>query len=606
MPTLQPSSWGHDMNPNALLQAAAGTSPYVDDPLKLARDIIETAIVATKTDPGAPFEDDVVNALREVKEVKRADYYRYRYKFKKANIGVLITQLDDAVKGGGDGGESESATDVIIAIAKDRGELFHDKDGSCFVSFDQDDHVETWSLLSNGFRDWISYLCYTELGWSPRENNLKDAIGTLSGIAKFDGEEREVFLRVATHEGNLYIDLCNDNWDVVKVTAMGRVVVDNPPVRFRRTKSMGSLPIPKAGGDVDLLWNSVNIPEEDRGILLAWMLECMRPDTPFPVLELNGVQGSAKSDTQDKIRDLIDPNNINLRTAPKAIDDIFVGAGSNWLVSLNNLSHLSAGMQDAFCTLSTGGGFAKRELYTDFDECSVEVCRPVVYNGIPALGIAQDLVDRTIRLELPTITKRRKSSELKEEFEKNRQSIFSGLLDTFSKTLAEIPNVNIEDLPRMADFAVLGEALYKVLGHPPGTFSQDYKNRSDRAIINALEASPVAKAVQEYITNRNEPYKGTVKQLLTELERYKTGDAWPKSPKGLADNLRRNAPGLRVVGISVVFDTQRRMNGVNVTIERHTLFSEDIISGSEVHEVHEVHNTCKNNELDDEREAFIL
>ncbi|MBF0188207.1 MAG: hypothetical protein HQL50_09825 [Magnetococcales bacterium] len=301
---------------------------------------------------------------------------------------------------------------------------------------------------------------------------------------------------------------------------------------------------------------------------MAWFLESVRPDTPKPVLELVGEQGCGKSDTQSRLRDLIDPNDVNLRAAPRKVEDIFVGASNNWMFSLNNLSRLTAEQQDAFCTLSTGGGHASRQLYTNADESVIEVKRPVMLNGISDLATAQDLVDRTLRIELPVIKHRRRVTDMEAEFEKNRGRILGGLLDLFVKSLGHLPLVSLDHLPRMADFATLGEAMLNAMNREPGTFSRLYQEKREQSIIHALDASPVARAVQEFMENRLTPFTGTVKELLCKLAEYRYGsDGWPRSAKGLSNSLRRHAPALRVVGVSIAFESRRRRDGYHITVD---------------------------------------
>ena len=60
----------------------------------------------------------------------------------------------------------------------------------------------------------------------------------------------------------------------------------------------------------------VNVTEEDRHLLLAFLIECFRRQSPDPLLELTGLQGAAKSDSHRAIRKLIDPNRADLRSAP--------------------------------------------------------------------------------------------------------------------------------------------------------------------------------------------------------------------------------------------------------------------------------------------------
>jgi hypothetical protein len=121
----------------------------------------------------------------------------------------------------------------------------------------------------------------------------------------------------------------------------------------------------RRGGSLDKLWRYVNISETERHLVLAWILESLRAETPKPVLALSGAQGNAKSSAQNMLRQLIDNNSVNLRAAPKSTEDVFVSAGCNWIASFNNISRLTSSTRDALCTLATGGGFAARTLYTN-------------------------------------------------------------------------------------------------------------------------------------------------------------------------------------------------------------------------------------------------
>ena len=87
------------------------------------------------------------------------------------------------------------------------------------------------------------------------------------------------------------------------------------------------------------------------------------------------------------LRSLVDPNKVMLRGRPKTVEDVFVAAANNWLVSYENLSGLTPEQRDAFCTLATGGGFASRQLYTNGEEHVMETKRPVVLgNGIAVVA----------------------------------------------------------------------------------------------------------------------------------------------------------------------------------------------------------------------------
>ena len=512
-------------------------------------------VTGDNPDVGAVFEVPVLNALRLMRRLDPAEFQRMRLKIKKASADIRISDLDAAIRDGEEIEAEKESSGLLVDLAKERCTLFHCPDNDPYAVFKKSGHRECWRITGAGFQEWLTFLYYTERGRVPGEKPLKTAVSTLSGIARFEGESRPVPVRVANHGDAVWLDLCDESWRAIEITSSGWRIDPAPPVMFIRTAAMRSLPEPVPGGDLAPLWKIVNIPADERLIVLSWMLECLRIETPYAVLELTGEEGSAKSSTQQYLREIIDPNRVNLRAAPKNIEDIFISARNAHIISYNNLSHIKSEYQDALCVLATGGGFASRTLYTNGEETVMDVKRPVMLNGIATIVTAQDLLGRTVHVDLPAIEARLSEVEIKQTFERSKGVILGGLLDLFVKVLTELPKVEIPEnkRPRMADFAYLGEAVYRVFGREPGEFLTDYEEKRRDGVHRTLDASPVAVACLAYLDKdlAGNGFEGTVKGLFEAVTPHRPeGEAWPRSPKGFADALRRIAPALRLIGIN--------------------------------------------------------
>ncbi len=107
----------------------------------------------------------------------------------------------------------------------------------------------------------------------------------------------------------------------------------------------------------------------------------------------------------------------------------------------------------------------------------------------------------------------------------------------------------------MADFERLGEAVAQALGFDAGEFQRQYAELVRAGIDRALESNAVAQALDKYIAERLTPlnWQGTAGQLYDLLGNFGIPDrsTWPRSPKGLADQLRRIAPAYRAKGIDI-------------------------------------------------------
>lgn len=516
---------------------------------------VDTLIAAAERgDMGGVFVPAALDALRAFKGQDFPGWMRARARLKKAGVGV--GELDKHLRQGRGAApaEEETTADRLIELARERCKFMHDAQREPYAVFEAAGARQVYGVLTSGFRDYLSHAYYSAHDRAPTDQALSVALATLRGQAQFDdGEPCEVFTRIAKTPGGYWLDLCNDAWECVLITATGWTVMSGEGVPlFIRSSSMWPLPMPVRGGTLDDLWPLVNIPEESRLTVLAWLLECLRPDTPHVVLELIGEQGSAKSSTQKVLRRVIDPNQADLRTAPKAVDDIWIGARNSHMVSLENLSHLTPETQNALCVLATGGAYATRTLYTNAEETILNLRKPIVVNGISVLVTAQDLLDRCVHIDLPTIQHRELSGDIEERFIKAQPQLVGALLDLFVKVLAKLPSVVIEpeNRPRMADFAMLGEAVFRIHGEDDGTFLASYGAMRKDGVLRTIDASPVGAALLAYLSEGPGGFTGTLGLLLTSLAAYRPhGETyWPKAAKGLGDALRRLAPALRMIG----------------------------------------------------------
>jgi hypothetical protein len=472
----------------------------------------------------------------------------------------------------GTAGDKPKATQskLLVELAADA-EFFHTLEGEAFASLPVGEHREVWPLKSKGCRRWLTRAFYQRLGKPPGVQALQDALALLEAKAQFDSPASQVFTRVAPCGDCIYIDLCNERWEAVEITSKDWNVMQNPPVRFRRSRGMQPLPDPARGGCISELRRLINIGDDKNWILvLSWLVAACRPQGPYPLLILQGEQGSAKSTTAKLLRRIVDPATAPLRTPPREERDLLIAANNSWVVAYDNLSGIPQWLSDALCRLATGGGFSTRELYTDTEEVILDLTRPVILNGIDHLAERPDLADRAIILNLPHIeeTARRDEAELYKAYERERPYILGAFFSAVSAALARLPDVRLPRKPRMADFALWAAAAEPTLGFQSGAFMDAYSGNRAEAVHETLDSDPVSASIVALMNDEQSEgqWTGTAGDLLKHLERtaddgVKKSLAWPKTPRGLAGRLRRLNTFLRESGIAITFHDQKGTGG---------------------------------------------
>lgn len=464
--------------------------------------------------------------------------------------------VGDAGEGSIEGLVKKSPAQLITEMTADM-DFFHTQDSEAYVRLQVKGHKENWRVRSTGFKTLLTKMFYDRHKKVVGSQTLADALNVLEGKALHDGPERKVYLRAAEVSGTIYVDLCNEIWQAVKITAAGWEMIDEPPVIFKRTKTMTALPMPLPDGQIEWLRPFLNVKNDGDFLLtVAWILATYRDRYPFPIMTIQGEQGSAKSTTTKVIRSLVDPSMQPLQTFPENERDLAIKANGTWVLAVDNLSGLSAKMSDILCKLSTGGGFSTRKLHTDDEEMVFNSMRPIILNGIDDIAKRPDLLDRALVLNLPAIdqSQRKEEREFWQEFEALQPYILGALFDAVAGALRNLEQIKLKEMPRMLDFAKWSAAAWQgehwdILY---GDFMLLYQGNRQLAVEQGIDSDPFATAIIRLMEKRDK-WEGSPSEALSALSAYANqqdvfSKAWPSHYK-LRDRVRRLAPALRAKGI---------------------------------------------------------
>lgn len=144
----------------------------------------------------------------------------------------------------------------------------------------------------------------------------QDALAVLEGMAIHEGDQNEVYVRLAEYGERVYLNLGDEQWRAVEITRDGRHVIGDPPVRFERRVGMKPLPLPRKGGSLNTLRDFINVTDREWPLALASLVGMFNVRGPHAVTTMSGEQGSGKSTNCRVLRRVVDPNEAELRGAP--------------------------------------------------------------------------------------------------------------------------------------------------------------------------------------------------------------------------------------------------------------------------------------------------
>lgn len=455
-----------------------------------------------------------------------------------------------------------SSTDALIELV-DHWDVICGPDGTAYAQREDKRFVP---VESKAFERRLVHAYRGLHGTIPRREHVSAACDLVAARAEIDGRPREVYLRVAEHDEKHFLDLSRHWCPFIEITSEGWNVVPDVPVSFVARSAQQPLPVPEPGGSVEQLREFVNVANDAEGdaafvLIVAWLWIALRSIAPYPILVLQGAQGTAKSVLTRLLRRLIDPNVADIRSVPKDERDLMVTARHQRVQAFDNLSQISHAMSDNLCRLATGGALVLRRLHTNDDQVILDATAPIILNGIGDLLRRPDLLDRAIVVNLQPIAAecRRTEADIFADFDEKAPYILGALLDGFAHGLAREQEVKIE-LPRLAD-AFRWATACETAFWESGTVMRAFELNRYSATIDLVNGDPIGRGLRRLLASRGGIWRGQATELLAALaENDDTNNSeLPTNARKLGQDLIRLEPALQLVGI----DVERRRQGPN-------------------------------------------
>lgn len=241
------------------------------------------------------------------------------------------------------------------------------------------------------------------------------------------------------------VDLGDRAGRCVIVEPGGWLVVERPPVVFRRTALTGELPTPTYGaGGLEQLRQLANVRSAVVWrLVLGWLVAALL-DEPAPVLALTGPTSAGKSCAGRMLVELVDPQPAPLRRPPRDLRDWATTASACYVVGLDGITGPTPWLADILGRTIEGAGIVHCPPNDRHGEVDVLTLRRAVLVTAQARGpLGAALGPRAAVVPLAPIPERqrRPEADLWAAYDTARPHLLGALLTTTAQVLAALPDV---------------------------------------------------------------------------------------------------------------------------------------------------------------------
>lgn len=445
----------------------------------------------------------------------------------------------------------------LLTAAQGSCHLWMSTEDVAYATFIEDQIKQSWPIDSIEFKSWLTMLSFNNgLGLASTET-LSRLLNYLNAAAR-KGRRMRTASRVHQENDTLFLASGDRNWSVIEVNKTGYLTHPIMPtgMPFTRSSVLAPYTHPAVGGTINLLRSYINVRSDDDFMLIVgFILASLRDSREYPVLVINGAQGSAKTTTTNFISSLVDPSFDSASKLPDSVRDLGVMARNRHLLSFDNLSFLHPKMSDAICQIATGLTINERRYYTNADTFSYQVFRPIILNGIPQMVDRDDLGRRMFNISLDAVPPGRKIpiDILQQQFDLDKPLIWGAILNALSCALANYATTPRPAVDGLVSVAQWVEAAAPALGWAPGAFTSIYNANRRTAIDSILDGDEFARLITDMLLTEGGRFEGDFEGFIAKSAMHRRGDKkneyFPQDAKRWIEKLKRIAPALETQGI---------------------------------------------------------
>lgn len=469
--------------------------------------------------------------------------------------------------------EKKPSQQSLLASIVQSQELYLNQDKIPYVTIRNGLSTKDIEVNSSYYSEHLTLKCFKDHGVVPTD--VKNAVKLSNAIAVTNETIHPVYTRFHFDGKKLVLDLCDGMNRIVVADKNGWKVTQKGNYKFNQPDYMQPLPTPDENGNICDLLDFFDFHNPlDKNLAAIWVVTALASEIDRPILLIQGPQGAGKTTIADIIRSTIDPVSLTGMGMPKTEKDFAVQLHRHQIPSFDNLSVISGPIQDLMCRIVTGGSIERRKLYTDMDSVFISFKRAMILTAIKNPITQGDLLDRTLSLRLRRFddTERKLKADIPKQFKKKHASILGGVLNTFVGALNVLDTLNLDRLPRLADFFRFGTAVAEHIGESRGfgqakftramtcSMRQSYQYGADDdpltfTLIDFLREQSTSLGQDKYT------FKG--KELFDKLLKHASGididpNELPKAPSSLSRALKKISQALEHQGWDMEFSASAR------------------------------------------------